>query len=133
MGIVVIVAIVAVIWLAGSNSIAGTSSDPNASGGLQPSDTLPALGATDKFSPALTGGLPMINRGNRIRLFTNYSNTANTVRPSAVPATMASVGVFGGNTNQSNDGGYARQTAPRFAASQTSGIQSGKVYQPFKF
>lgn len=133
MGFLVIAAIVGVIWLAGKNNPNATSGDAN-SDALQPDVNIPALGATDKFSPALTGGRAMIHKGNRLRQRISYQNSEIMLRPSVVsqPMAGASVGVFGNLSNQNNDGGYKRENTPVISANKT-GTPSAAVVQRYKF
>lgn len=115
--------------------MAAKSPAPSGSGQptLGPDTNVPALGATDKFSPALTGGMPLISRSNRVRLGTNYRNVESASRMDTVrdvPPPGTGPGVFGGMTNASSDGGYARETKP--ATVQTD-PDPNQGYQVFKF
>ena len=109
MGAVVVGLVVLVVWLASKSPTPGQGS------GMLTSDVnVPALGATDKFSPALTGGMPLISKANRTRLATTYRDVSpiRTVAMSDTPPAGSDFGILGGLTNDNNDGGYARQTTP---------------------
>jgi hypothetical protein len=42
---------------------------------LGPNENLPSLGATDKFSPAISGGAPLVAKDNGLRLNMVYKHT----------------------------------------------------------
>lgn len=109
MGIVVVGLVIVVLYMAAKSPMVGPPS-----GELGPDTNIPALGATDKFSPALTGGMPNISRANRVRLNTNYENVNEPPRVQMAdsPPSGSSGTIFGGLTNQDNDGGYKREVAP---------------------
>jgi len=68
---------------------------------VPPDTSLPSLGATDKFSPALTGGSNLIAKDNRTRLGMGYVN-APTVYDKMPPRTAERgtlVGIRGGLTD----------------------------------
>jgi len=90
------------IVILGFVTVAMAKKAPNNVGTALPPDTsLPAHGATDKFSPNLTGGNPLISQDNRIRLGTSYVYADFFVdRTRLVPASPGTIsGIRGGLTD----------------------------------
>jgi hypothetical protein len=91
-----------VIVILGFVAVAMAKKAPNTAGESLPPDTsLPATGATDKFSPALTGGSGLIAQDNRVRLGMRYRNAPNLLpRTKLRPIPMKSLpGIMGGLTD----------------------------------
>ncbi len=97
-----------VFYLAHKSAPTGTVSN------IPPDTNLPSSGATSTFSPAVTGGQPLVSKANRLRLGTNYSNVRQNRGGSLVlqPQAGSSPGILGGMTNATSDGGYKREAAP---------------------
>jgi hypothetical protein len=91
-----------VIVILGFVAVAMAKKAPNMSGESLPPDTsLPATGATDKFSPALTGGSGLIAQDNRVRLGMRYRNAPNLLPQTKLrPIPMKTLpGIMGGLTD----------------------------------
>lgn len=52
---------------------------------LPPDTSLPAMGATDKFSPVISGNSPLVARDNRLRLDMRYRNPSTLVSRFVAP------------------------------------------------
>ena len=91
-----------VVILLGFVAVAMAKKTPNSGTvDLPPDTSLPATGATDKFSPALTGGSPLVATDNRLRMDMTYkyapSKTDFVTLAPRKPGTIS--GILGGLTN----------------------------------
>lgn len=93
----------AIVIILGFVAVAMAKKSPGAQAtqSLPPDTSLPSLGATDKFSPALTGGSNLIATDNRLRLGMRYQNALSLVDKVKVnpPAKGTLVGIRGGLTD----------------------------------
>jgi len=92
----------AIVIILGFVAVAMAKKTPSEVGVLLPPDTsLPSSGATDKFSPNLTGGSPLIAQDNRTRLGMSYGYSPSLVdKTRLVPVPFGTVkGIRGGLTD----------------------------------
>ncbi len=98
---------------------------------LGPNTNIPSLGATDHFSPAISGGKSLTAHLNGQRLLMTYQNAPNMVpktRLSApVPGTV--IGIKGGFTDA--DSSLLTQNVPPLVASTTN--VNPMLFQPIKY
>jgi hypothetical protein len=115
-GILIIVGLIAGIWAVG-RKLPGTSSDPNAQS-PGPDRNLPALGATDKFSPAITGGTNRVGKQNRLRADVNsaFVRAKPSLSNVMAPEPGSTPGFTGNLTGANYDGGYKREDSPLLTA-----------------
>jgi len=109
-------------------------SQPGSNTNLPPATNVPSSGATARFSPAMTGGTPMVSKANQLRLHTNYTNTLFKRRTSnvTVPRAGSAPGILGGQSNTNWDGGFFRVKPPPTSQPSAIKVPTGYV-QRYKF
>lgn len=118
MGLAVVGLIGLVLWLASKSPGVSVTAKVDGSapslGALGPDMNLPSLGATDKFAPSLTGGMPLIARDNRTRLNTQYMNARQRQSRAVVadPPKGSQTGILGGLTDASASGTFKLENPP---------------------